>query len=128
MASFTTYQAQQILKKEDSKALLRHLGYTIVLTALFLITQTYSWIDLYNAGMFFDGNPSSSFLYVLTGLHMLHLLGGFAFLIYSFASIGKKTSDNVQELVFFTNPYEKTRLEVLFLFLHYMTEIVSIRK
>ncbi len=120
-ASFTTFRAEQYLKSENTKNLLKYLGITIILSAFFLSFQSYSWLEMYNRGLFFNGHPSSSFMYVLTGLHMLHLLIGFGFLIYMFASIGRKTKDHVQELVFFTNPYERTRLEVLFLFWHYMT-------
>lgn len=123
VASFMAFRAEQALKKESSKELIKFIGFTIVASAFFLALQSYSWIEMYNRGLFFDGHPSSSFMYVLTGLHMLHLLTGFAFLIYSYSSIGSKTTDHVDELVFFTNPYEKTRLEVLFLYWHYMAGI-----
>ncbi len=122
-SSFLAFRAEQWLRQENSKELLKYLGLTIISTALFLVMQCYSWIQMYNAGLFFNGHPSASFLYVLTGLHMVHLLAGFAYLIYSFASIGGKTSDQIKELVFFTNPFEKTRLEVLFLYWHYMAGI-----
>lgn len=123
IASFTAFRAEQSLKKEASKELIKYLGLTIVATAFFLAIQSYSWIEMYNRGLFFDGHPSSSFMYVLTGLHMLHLLIGMGFLIFIFATIGRKTKDHVEELVFFTNPYEQTRLEVLFLFWHFMAGI-----
>jgi cytochrome c oxidase subunit 3 len=122
-ASFFTFRADQSLKAEKSKELMKYLALTLISTALFLVMQSYSWLQMYNRGLFFDGHPSSSFMYVLTGLHMVHILIGFAFLIYSFAAIGSKTKDQIQELVFYSNPFEKTRLEVLFLFWHYMTII-----
>ena len=122
-ASFFTFRADQSLIKEDSKNLLKYIGLVLIFTAFFLAVQTYSWIDMYNRGMFFDGHPSSSFMYILTGLHMFHVLAGFAYLIYAFAYTGKKTKDQIQELIFFSNPVEKTRLEVSFMFWHYMTGI-----
>lgn len=123
IASFFSFRAEQFLKQEKAQDLVKYIGLTIVSSAFFLVIQCYSWIEMYHAGMFFDGHPSSSFMYVLTGLHLLHLLIGIGFLIYSFAVIGRKTKDNIQELIFFTNPYEKTRLEVLFLYWHYMAAI-----
>jgi cytochrome c oxidase subunit 3 len=47
-----------------------------VLGALFLAGQLASWRALADQGIFLSTNPHSSFFYVLTGLHGLHLLGG----------------------------------------------------
>jgi cytochrome c oxidase subunit 3 len=121
--SFFTFRADQSLRSENTKDLMKYLALTLISIALFLIMQSYSWIQMYNKGLFFDGHPSSSFMYVLSGLHMVHILIGFGFLIHSFTGIGSKTKDQIQELVFYSNPIEKTRLEILFLFWHYMTVI-----
>jgi cytochrome c oxidase subunit 3 len=51
------------------------LGFT------FLVGQYMSWIQLVDHHVFFVGNPSGSFLYVLTGVHAFHLLTGIIFLI-----------------------------------------------
>ena len=122
-SSFLAFRSEQYLKSENSPNLLKYLGFTIISSSLFLIFQCYSWFEMYNRGLFFNGHPSASFMYVLSGLHMLHLLVGFGFLIYSFATIGTKTKDEVTSLVFYTNPFEKTRLEVIFLYWHYMAFI-----
>ena len=42
----------------------------------FLGGQLAAWRELAASGYFVSGNPSSSFFYVLTGLHGLHILGG----------------------------------------------------
>ncbi len=42
----------------------------------FLIGQVVVWNQLWNAGLFLGTNPSSSFFYVLTAAHGIHLLGG----------------------------------------------------
>lgn len=58
------------------------LGVTSLLGALFLIGQAVAWQQLRAAGVFLASNPSSSFFYLLTGAHGLHLLGGVAALFY----------------------------------------------
>ena len=43
---------------------------------LFLVGQVIAWQQLRAAGLFLATNPSSSFFYVFTAAHGLHLLGG----------------------------------------------------
>lgn len=52
------------------------------LGAAFLAGQILLWNQLVAAGVYLSGNPSSSFFYVLTGAHGVHLLGGLAALIW----------------------------------------------
>jgi len=47
-----------------------------VLAAVFVIGQLTAWRMLLAAGQTVTVNPSNSFLYLLTGLHGLHVLGG----------------------------------------------------
>ncbi|KWB74447.1 cytochrome c oxidase subunit 3 [Burkholderia ubonensis] len=49
-----------------------------VLAAVFVIGQLAAWRMLSAAGQTVAVNPSNSFLYLLTGLHGLHVLGGLA--------------------------------------------------
>ena len=49
-----------------------------VLAAGFVIGQLAAWHVLSAAGQTVAVNPSNSFLYLLTGLHGLHVLGGLA--------------------------------------------------
>ena len=47
-----------------------------VCTSLFLLGQLLAWQQLSANGYVIDGNPATSFFYLLTALHGLHLLGG----------------------------------------------------
>ena len=47
-----------------------------VLTSLFVVGQLEAWQQLAAAGVFLTTNPSSSFFYLITALHGLHVLGG----------------------------------------------------
>jgi cytochrome c oxidase subunit III len=48
----------------------------------FLLGQLLAWRNLAAQGLFLATNPSSSFFYVFTALHGVHLLGGIGGLIY----------------------------------------------
>ena len=52
------------------------LGATIILGFGFLAGQWLAWRELAARGFFIATGPSSSFVYVLTGSHAVHLLGG----------------------------------------------------
>ncbi|AOI61747.1 cytochrome c oxidase subunit 3 [Burkholderia diffusa] len=49
-----------------------------VLAAVFVIGQMAAWRMMSAAGQTVIANPSNSFLYLLTGLHGLHVVGGLA--------------------------------------------------
>jgi cytochrome c oxidase subunit III len=52
------------------------LGVTLALGLLFVIGQYAAWRQLRAEGMYLASNPNSSFFYVLTAMHALHVLGG----------------------------------------------------
>jgi cytochrome c oxidase subunit III len=56
-------------------------GVTAILGLFFLAGQLIAWKQLAAAGLFLATNPSSSFFYVFTAAHALHLLGGICGLV-----------------------------------------------
>jgi len=52
------------------------LGLTVLLGFTFLTGQWMAWRELAAHGFYLDTSPSSSFIYLLTGTHGVHLLGG----------------------------------------------------
>jgi cytochrome c oxidase subunit 3 len=49
---------------------------TVVLGLLFLFGQWMAWKQLAANGFYVSSTPSSSFVYLLTGTHAVHLMGG----------------------------------------------------
>ena len=64
----------------------RGAGASVVTTAIlgiaFVVGQFAAWRDLVAQGVYIPTNPYSSFFYILTGLHVLHLTAGLMFLLY----------------------------------------------
>ena len=54
---------------------------SLVLGFAFLALQYQGWQSLYSIGVDLKGNPSGSFLYMLTGVHALHIMGGVVALV-----------------------------------------------
>jgi cytochrome c oxidase subunit 3 len=52
------------------------LAFTIALGLLFLFGQWMAWKQFAASGFYLSTTPSSSFVYLLTGAHAVHLMGG----------------------------------------------------
>ena len=59
------------------------LGITVVLGLAFLIGQWLAWGELHTRGFFMSTNPSSSFAFLLTIAHAVHLAGGMIALMWA---------------------------------------------
>ena len=65
---------------------------TTALGVLFLVGQVVAWRQLAAEGIYLASNPASSFFYIFTGAHALHLIGGVAALLY----VAKRNFDQAQ--------------------------------
>jgi cytochrome c oxidase subunit III len=74
--------AHKLLDRHAVKAVMGWLIATLALGLLFIAGQYEAWRQLAAQGLFLSTNPNSSFFYVFTGMHILHLLGGIAALVY----------------------------------------------
>ena len=59
------------------------LGVTVLLGFGFLVGQWLAWGELKGRGFFVDTNPNSSFVYLLTAVHAVHLTGGIIALLWA---------------------------------------------
>ena len=76
LSSLTLAIARRRLLRWDLVGSERYTWATGLLGAGFVAAQLGAWRQLAQAGVFLATNPSSSFFYVLTGVHIVHLLGG----------------------------------------------------
>jgi len=81
-SSFTIQAARRYLHEDQRAAFKRWWSLTTGLGILFLGGQLIAWRQLARQGVFLVTNPSSSFFYVLTAAHGLHLAGGILALLY----------------------------------------------
>ncbi|MBD0370666.1 MAG: cytochrome c oxidase subunit 3 [Pyrinomonadaceae bacterium] len=86
LASSVTFQmAHRAIKRYEVKTYTRWVTLTGLLGLGFLTTQLLAWRQLVAQGVYLASNPHSSFFYLLTGVHGLHLLGGILGLGYLLA-------------------------------------------
>ena len=82
LSSLTLEVARQHLTRSDFSAFRRWWTITTGLGLLFLVGQLVVWRELFAQGVFVASNPASSFFYVFTGAHAVHVLGAVAALFF----------------------------------------------
>jgi cytochrome c oxidase subunit 3 len=75
-SSVTLELARRKLKASLTKAYTHWVVVTVVLGIAFLASQLFAWRQLKAWGLYVSSNPHSSFFYLLTGAHGVHLAGG----------------------------------------------------
>jgi cytochrome c oxidase subunit 3 len=82
VSSGTLEAARRQLRNVASRAYQPWLLVTLVLGIGFLVSQLMAWRQLVRQGVYVASNPHSSFFYLLTAAHGVHLLGGLLALAY----------------------------------------------
>lgn len=81
-SSLTLELARRSLARHGGGRFARWLYATAFLGLAFVAGQLMAWRELASRGVYLSTNPSSSFFYLLTAAHGVHLLGGIAALFY----------------------------------------------
>ena len=112
LSSATLQLAHHFFSKGKEKPYKILLLSTLVLGVGFLYTQYSGWQEMLALGITMDGNPSGSFVYVISGAHAAHLIGGIAALglalVHAFALPFKPTARR------------KVRLELTLTYWHFV--------
>ena len=87
LSSVSMQWAYFAAKKDNLEIAKVMIAITAVLGVAFLIGQLLGWNDLVQNSIHFVGNPSGSFLYVLTGLHGLHVISAIVYLFIVLVSV-----------------------------------------
>jgi cytochrome c oxidase subunit III len=82
LSSGTLELARKRLALTDLLGFKRYWALTTALGFVFLIGQLVAWRILVGQGIYLASNPASSFFYIFTGAHAVHLLGGIGGLVY----------------------------------------------
>jgi cytochrome c oxidase subunit III len=86
ISSGTMHWAYLAAKRDDLETTKIAITITSVLGLAFLVGQFIAWGDLVKRNVYFVGNPSGSFVYVISGLHGLHIISGVIFLLIVLAA------------------------------------------
>ena len=112
-SSVTLHLAVKSFKARERNRYRSLLTITALLGLLFAGLQISGFYDLYNRGIQIIGkgsNPSASFLGIITGLHVVHVLGGIvALMVLFFRAYSRKVKS-----------YDSTPIEILSIYWHFV--------
>ena len=97
LSSGTFCAALKNLKQQLDHKYVSWLAVTTFLGFAFLLSQWFAWKQLARQGIFLASNPHSSFFYLLTAMHGLHLLIGLLALLYLLVRTRQKSDDELAE-------------------------------
>ena len=95
------------------------LGATLSLGITFMLLQGIGWLEMIDNGFFINRNTSTGFVYLLTGLHLVHILGGVIYLSMMFQK-ALKNSSYVDAFVYSVNPPNRLRLKLITRYWHFV--------
>lgn len=83
-SSITIQLALKAFKERNMMMYRRLITFTALLGSLFITLQILGFNQLWNSGVDFKGSGAGQFLYIIFGLHVLHVLGGVITLLVIF--------------------------------------------
>jgi cytochrome c oxidase subunit 3 len=104
-SSFTLESARRRLALADPAGFRKLWVVTTILGFLFVAGQLLAWRQLVAQGVYIASNQASSFFYIFTGAHAVHLLGGVAALLFVSLRKFEKTSISLPAAAEITSYY-----------------------
>ncbi len=120
LSSFALIKAKQSYLKDQTEQYKAFLLTTLLLSLIFLGMQILAWKQLYDSGIHLTYSNMASYLYVISFVHMLHLIGGIPFLAYFWFTAIKKMKEPVSVLVYFSDETKARRLKLLTIYWHFL--------
>ncbi len=111
-SSVTMVMSWASLKMQDLKQFKLYLGSTLVLAGVFLVIKYFEYSTKFHHGIYPGESTFFAIYFTLTGLHMLHIIGGMVVILY-FLFPGSKMWNTKPE--HFTN-----RIEIVGLYWHFV--------
>ncbi|WP_299821434.1 cytochrome c oxidase subunit 3 [uncultured Pontibacter sp.] len=112
-SSYTISKVPASYRKDKLNRMTRYLGITLGFGVLFIVAQVLGWNEMTKSGIHFSGKASGTYLYLISALHILHLLGGLIFLSFLFFKTAHVAADGVRSLIFIRDPYRSLQLSML---------------
>lgn len=120
-SSYTMVRAQRAYLQDNTLEYQKSLQHTIWLSVVFMGLQAITWTWLFKMNQVsLSTSTASGYLYVISIVHLLHVLAGLPF-IYLFLKAAKKHMvDPVTVLVYFSDPEKRLKLRLLTLYWHFL--------
>ena len=120
ISSLTIQWAVLSFKNDKLKNYRWALGATVLLGSAFLFSQFMGWQKLQANGIELSGNPSGSFVYVISYLHFAHVTGGLLFVFIALIKSLFVFNNPANFLIYRTDSNKSIRIGMLATYWHFV--------
>jgi cytochrome c oxidase subunit 3 len=120
LSSYSLNMAQRAYKIDATLKFKYYIFSALYLAIIFMIAQIFAWKQLMDQKVFIQYSNMASFIYLLSGAHLAHVLGGIPFLAYFSYDAQKKMKDPVTVFIYFSDELKLRRLKQIGIYWHYL--------
>jgi len=120
LSSLTIWMAVRAYKKQKIGIYRLGLGLTLLLGLAFCYTQFMGWNALTSIGIYLDGNPSGSFVRVLSYVHFAHVGLGLLLLTAMLIKAVFLLSNSANFLIDINHPNKGIQIELMATYWHFV--------
>lgn len=120
LSSFSLSSSKRNFKNDNIKGLRSGLQITMILGMIFAVCQVAGWVQMIKAGMFLNTAPGVAYLYVISGLHFVHVLGGMAYLGHILYTQSGLRSDFAGSLLYLSEKNNLNKLDLITTYWHFV--------
>jgi cytochrome c oxidase subunit III len=118
-SSATLYWANKAFRKERFRSYRLNISLTLLAGIFFIVLQGFGWKKLLESGITMQNNTGGMFIYILSGLHIIHTLGG----LIALASANKdafQRMEYVDSFVYSVNPPNQLKIKLISIYWHFV--------
>jgi len=119
-SSYTMMQAKRAYLDDDTEGYQRNLKWTMWLSLIFMGMQSVAWWWLFHNNIGLNSSTTTGFLYVISFVHLAHVVAGLPFLYQFYRTAQKRMVDPVTVLVYFSDPEKRLKLRLLTIYWHFL--------
>ena len=119
VSSLTLNNANRAFRQERFDTYRTYMTTTLVLGTIFILLQGWGWRQMVLAGVSMQGNPAAGFVYMISGLHLLHILIGLIYLVIVLVEAWRRRP-YIDSFVYSVNPPNQLKIRLVTLYWHFV--------
>jgi cytochrome c oxidase subunit 3 len=119
-SSWAMVQAKKAYLNDETERYQQFLLRTLQLSVVFMVLQMIAWTMLIQNNIYLGSSTTAAFLYVISFVHLVHVVAGIPFLYLFYRAAKKRMVDPVTVLVYFSDPEKQLKLRLLTVYWHFL--------
>ncbi|CCH56962.1 cytochrome c oxidase, subunit III [Fibrisoma limi BUZ 3] len=119
VSSLTLNNANRAFRQERFDTYRTYMTTTLVLGTIFILLQGWGWRQMVLAGVEMQGNPAAGFVYMISGLHLLHIFIGLIYLVIVLVEAWRRRP-YIDSFVYSVNPPNQLKIKLVTLYWHFV--------